>query len=280
MEQFPQYTSVSDGTNFNGNTAFHALEVILRERPSHGLDFMLNYTYSKSIDDVGSFRVNDNARLDRSLSVTDQPQSLTATAVYQSPFTKGSNFLVRSLAGGWTVSGIFSYHSGNPVAFTGSGCPGNGILGTCMPNIVPGISPRNTPQASYASPPGGVTAANYATLVHLNESAFNVSITGNSTTTGGVDVGLGTAAYVPGNAARVGADGVFGMGTYNLDAGLARSFPIWEQFKFQIRADLLNATNHVVWTGPNGGVNGSTFGKITGVANTPRDVQLSGRISW
>ena len=32
--------------------------------------------------------------------------------------------------------------------------------------------------------------------------------------------------------------------------------------------------------GPFGGVNGSTFGEISSVANQPRDVQVSGRISW
>ena len=55
FEQFPQYSSVSDGTNFDGNTAFHALELSLRERLAHGVDFMLNYTFSKAIDDVGTF---------------------------------------------------------------------------------------------------------------------------------------------------------------------------------------------------------------------------------
>jgi len=282
FEQFPQYSSVSDGTNFNGNTAFHALEVSLRERLAHGVDFMLNYTYSKSIDDVGTFRVNDNARLDRSLSVTDQPQNLTATAVYLSPFGKGkiggNNFLVRAVGSGWALSSIVVYHSGNPVAFTASGCASSAILGTCMPSPVTGQAARTI---SYNNPPGGITAANFASIVHLNPAAFNVNITGTSTATCQcTSVGLGTAGFVPGTAARVGADNVFGMGFYDVDFGLKRTFPIWEQWKFQLEADLLNSTNHVVWNSPNGGVNGSTYGEITGVNNSPRDVQVSGRISW
>ena len=83
------------------------------------------------------------------------------------------------------------------------------------------------------------------------------------------------------------------MGSYNIDLGLKRSFPIWESVKFQIEADLLNATNHVVFNGPGGAVgNGSaiesgttitgssSYGLISGVANQPRDMQLSGRLSW
>jgi hypothetical protein len=83
------------------------------------------------------------------------------------------------------------------------------------------------------------------------------------------------------------------MGTYNIDLGLKRAFPIWENVKLQFEADLLNATNHVVFGGPGGGVgsgtasesNGiitgtTTYGSITSVANQPRDMQLSARLSW
>jgi hypothetical protein len=261
---------------------------------------MFNYTFSKSMDDVGTFRTSDNARLDRSLSVTDQPENITGTVVYQSPFGKGSmaseNFLVRSIAKDWSLSGIFTYHSGSPVLFTGSGCPGT-PLGTCMPSVVPNVQPRT---ASYAKPAGGVTASStasnyYGAIHHLDLNAFTVLDATDSapTNTQQQAVGLGLAAYQVGNAARVGADNVWGMGFYNVDLGLKRSFPIWENVTFQIEADLLNATNHVVFGSPGGAVgNGSasesgttitgttTYGLITGVTNQPRDMQLSGRINW
>ena len=78
---------------------------------------MVNYTYSKAMDDVGTFRVTDNPRLDRSLSVTDQPEHLTATAVYQSPFGKGKAFgahkLVNAVGGGWIIStGLYNLSTG------------------------------------------------------------------------------------------------------------------------------------------------------------------------
>ncbi len=297
--EFPQY-GVSDSNNWTGNTNYHALQLSLRERPAHGLDFMLNYTFSKSIDDVGTFRTSDNARLDRSLSVTDQPENITGTVVYMSPFGKGSmaseNIVLRSLAKDWSVSGIFTYHSGLPVAFTGTGCGGT-PLGQCMPSAVPGVQPRT---ASYAKPPQGVTAQStasnyYGGIHHLDLNAFTVLDATNSTPTNSEqqEVGLGLAGYQVGTAARVGAYNVWGMGTYNIDLGLKRAFPIWEKVTFQIEADLLNATNHVVFSGPGGAVgNGSasetgttisgttSYGLITSVANQPRDMQLSGRLSW
>jgi hypothetical protein len=289
---YPQF-GVSDTTNFNGNTNFHALEITLRQRAAHGVDMMLNYTYSKSMDDVGTFRTTDNPRLDRSLSVTHQPQNLTGTVVYLSPFGKGSmggsNFLVRSLAKDWSLSGIVSYHTGPVVAFTGTGCPST--FGTCMPSIVPGVKARTV---SYANPPGGIVAQvgypnTFTKVQHLDPAAFTVNDASNSsqaTLTAQnpqlIGVGLGTAAYVPGNAARNGADGVYGMGFYDVDMSLKRSFPIWENVKLQFEADMSNVTNHVVWGAPGGGVGGSGYGFITApsAAIAPRDVQLAMRLSF
>ncbi len=285
-QPFPQFSGLSDTTSFAGNTNYNALQLTLRQRPARGLTFMLNYTYSKSIDDVGTFRVGDNTRLDRSISTTDQPQNLTSTAVYALPFGHGhiggDNFWVNALAGGWNLSNIFIYHSGSPLVATGSGCGGSGILGTCMPFVTPGAAARNSNK--YGN---NVTAAvgspNYfAAIPYLNTNAFYVNTSSTTVTAQGVNVGQGPALYVPGNAARVGADNVWSMGTYNFDFGIKRSFPIWREAKLQFEADCLNALNHTIFGSVGGVVNGTAaqYGTVTSVSNQPRDWQLSGRINW
>ncbi len=296
---YPQYSGVSDTTNFTGNSAYHALEMSLRQRAAHGLDLMVNYTYSKSIDDLGTFRTYDTAyaRLDRTLSATDLPQNLTATAVYSSPFGKGSmggsNFLVRELAKDWNLSGIYSYHSGAPLVPTGpsSGCGGSSILNQCMPSLVAGVTARqNAYGKNISSDP---SASNYyGTTRFLNGSAFSVNEAGTqaqvgtqagSATTGLINyVGNGPALYVPGNAPRVGADNVWSQSYYDLDMGLKRTFPLYENFKLQFEADMSNVTNHVVWGALNGAVTGSSFGEVTALAgnNAPRDVQFAARLNW
>jgi hypothetical protein len=133
-------------------------------------------------------------------------------------------------------------------------------------------------------------AANYyAKVSYLNPAAFSVLQPGTAATVGtsvtGASgtinyVGNGTALYVPGNAARVGAGNVWSMSAYNVDLGVKRTFPIWEKVSLQFEADLLNATNHVVWGSINGGVAGSSFGFVTSLGNQPRDAQISGRINW
>jgi hypothetical protein len=116
----------------------------------------------------------------------------------------------------------------------------------------------------------------------LNTNAFYVNTSSTTVTAQGVNVGQGAALYVPGNAARVGADNVWSMGAYNLDFGIKRSFPIWREAKLQFEADCLNALNHTIFGSVGGTVNGTAaqYGTVTTVANQPRDWQLSGRINW
>jgi hypothetical protein len=289
---FPQYKSITDGTSFVGNANFSALEIVLKQRSSHGLDVMLSYTYSKTIDDLGTYRVGDNPRLDRSVSTADEPQNLAASAVYQLPFGRGhiggDNFFLRSLLSDWGLSGIATYHSGFPIVVTGSGCGGASILNQCMPSVVPGNASRIN--GSYGKAAGSSTATTIANTQYINPSAFTVAINTSANAVGTVvsstsqqytNVGQGTALYVPGNAARVAASNLWGPSLFNLDMGLKRSFPIYREAKLQFEVDSLNTLNHVVFSSPNAVVNGgSSFGTIGSVANTARDFQLSARIQW
>jgi hypothetical protein len=291
---FPQYSGISDTTGFVGNENWNAVELSIRQRPAHGLNWMLNYTYSKSIDDLGTFRVGDNNRLDRSISNGDQPQNLTGTVVYKLPIGRGhmwgDNWAYRAIASDWSLAGITSYHSGFPIMITGSGCGGAGILNQCMPNVIAGQSGRqNGAYGKHIT--AAVGSANYfGSVQYLNPAAFTVQASGsasnygtsvNTASTQATYVGNGPALYVPGNASRGAALNTWGMGYYDVDMSVSRSFPIYREWAFSFRMDMSNVTNHVVWGSPNAVVNGgSSFGTLSSVSNQPRDVQVSGRISW
>jgi len=316
-QPFPQYSAVSDTTSFVGNENWNAFEVSVRQRAAHGLSWMANYTYSKSIDDLGTFRVYDNTRLDRSLSAASQPHNVTATAVYQLPIGRGhmfgDNFAYRSIASDWTVSGIALAHSGLPIVITGSGCGGSGILGTCEPNMVTGQKVR---QYNYGKTAAGnkvnwdPSSSNYIGLQqYINPAAFTVNIPGTtasygtygfvpgSTTTYATSsgpqnesysVGNGPALYAPGNASRIAPMGAFGPRTINVDMALKRTFPIYHEWKCQFELDMTNVANHVVYTQPASTTttsvvqsgNNAAFGTIVGTSNQPRDVQAALRINW
>jgi hypothetical protein len=292
---FPQFSGVSDTTSFVGNENWNALQVSLRERPSHGLNFMVNYTYSKSIDDLGTFRVGDNDRLDRSLSTADIPQNLVVSVVYALPIGRGhmwgDNAAYRWVASDWTASNIFSYHSGFPIVMVGSGCGGSSILNQCMPNIVAGQQGRANGAygKNTTSAPG---SPNYiGNIQYFNFNAFNVNVaTGgtygtctNTNSSQACYVGNGPNLYVPGNATRVAPDNLFGMGYYDDDIAVKRTFPIYREWNVAIEVDMSNLTNHVVWASPSSTVNGGTsFGTISALnsSNQPRSAQGMLRINF
>lgn len=302
---FPQYNAVSDQTSNVGNENWNALEVSVRQRLSSGLNVMVNYTWSKSIDDLGTFRASGNNRLDRSISAASQPQNLVAAVVYQLPVGRGhmwgDNLAYRAIVSDWTVSGIGTIHSGLPMLIVGSGCAGSGILGTCMPSVVPGKSGRQyawRKTASGAAISWDPNNANYIGKVsYVNPAAFTVVNSGSCATSGtgayhtytqqAYNVCNGPEDFVPGTASRVAPlPGLWSQPTYNLDMALKRSFPIYREWKFQFEVDMTNVANHVVLAAPSSVTvsstsdNAANFGIVSKVNNYPRDVQLAARISW
>jgi hypothetical protein len=301
---FPQYSGVSTATSFNGNENFHSLQISAKQRQAHGISWTASYTFSKSIDDLGTFRTYDNARLDRSLSAASQPHNFVATAVWHLPLGKGhtwgENFFYRSIVSDWSLSGIGTVRSGLPIIITGSGCASSSILNTCMPNIVAGQSLRKNNWGKAAN--GGNISwdsnnANYiGTTNYVNEQAFTVNVAGTclptSTTyhtfVGGraYSVCGGPEDYVPGNAARVAPGNMFSQKYVNVDMALKRTFPISHSWKLALEADMSNIANHATYGVPSCTVSSSTsstnFCTISGMAAAynPREVQLAGRLSW
>ena len=55
LTAFP-YQTVGDSFGYVANSNYNALQASLNMRASHGLTFMANYTWSRSIDDGGTFR--------------------------------------------------------------------------------------------------------------------------------------------------------------------------------------------------------------------------------
>ena len=166
----------------------------------------------------------------------------------------GDNLIYRAIASDWTVSGIFSYHSGFPIVLTGSGCGGSSILNQCMPSAVAGQQARAS--GAYGK---NTTAApgspNYiGNVQYLNSRAFTVATAGTSIEFRNlceqpVDTVL-RCWQRPGSvrsrqrAARCAyCSAVLLCG----HVAVKRGFPIYhESWKVEIELDMSNMTNHMV----------------------------------
>jgi hypothetical protein len=68
-------------------------------------------------------------------------------------------------------------------------------------------------------------------------------------------------------------------GINNLDASVLKDFAFPRGAYFQLRFETFNALNHASFSAPTvSSATSSSFGTITSVSNSPRAVQLGGRL--
>jgi hypothetical protein len=271
LAPYPQYQGgIGDTYDNIANSNYNAAQVIFKQRMSNGLQFQFNYTFSAEIDNNGTYRDGYlPSRVERSRGVIDEPSIVNGTAIYQLPFGENHawghrNTFERETAGGWQLSGIYTYNSGIPLTITGTGCvvPGGG---TCMPNYNPAFGGPVRINGSYGR---GQTATHL--INYLAPQAFI-----NATDT------VHYPNYTFGNVARTKPYGLRGPTSYDLDLSMKKNIKITEHWNAVFDATAINVTNVVVWGPPASNVGSpSTFGQVTSVANNSRDIQLSLRINF
>jgi hypothetical protein len=69
-------------------------------------------------------------------------------------------------------------------------------------------------------------------------------------------------------------------GTKNWDFSLFKNFDLREDLRLQFRAEMFNFTNTPVFGAPNVALNNNNFGRITGQANSPRQIQFGLKLLW
>jgi hypothetical protein len=261
LTPYPQFTGVSLIAPPAANSTYNALVVRYQKRMSNGLSLMLNYQFSKAIDDasetqaweVGDTGTRDayNWNLDRSISAHDIPQSLAATLVYDIPVGKGRPFgnnmnkVADFVAGGWQVATIMNFQTGIPDHMSASN---NGF--------------------GFAYQPPNIANGNNVSLNNPTvQQWFNTSAV------------LAPAPFTIGTAPRR-IEQLRQDGVHAADVSIMKNFIIREPLKMQFRAEFFNISNTPQFAAPNTTVGSSTFGQVTGLWNTPRDVQFGLRLDF
>jgi hypothetical protein len=297
LKPFP-FQGVSDYMGNVSNSNYHALQATFNMRPYHGITFMANYTWSRTIDNGGTFRTGydipaafsgtgtawKQGRIERTVSTTNQPQHLVITGVWDMPFGKtvfADNAWSRAILGGFRFSQVFQTFSGSPLPITATTCGTNPAQANCMPTY-------NTNFVGQARIHGkwghGVNTAFDPTTGTFNFSKPNTS-TAASSANQFVDVSsfVQTPANVFGNTARTAPYNIYGPGNYQLDIALARTFPLHlgESSRLTLRAEMYNLTNHTLFGVASTVWGNSNFAQVTNTPSyTRRSAQLSGRIEF
>ena len=261
LKPYPQYSSLSNPWLDVGKSSYNSLQTTFNRRMASGLTFMINYTFSKEMDDLAGIRLPGANYLEYSVGALDRKHVLTSTAVYQLPFGAGrkhnsDNLIVRSLISGWQLSGIFTAATGAPLSVGGT-CTGGGIIdASCYPNYTPGFSGS----ATQGSKPTTVVEAS---TPHLNKAAFT-----------------NPAVYTYGNAARTAPYGLFAPTLTDIDASVRREIAIHEAVRLAVQADVFNLPNAVYFTAPNTTLDSANYGFYSAQANQARKFQLSARVTF
>jgi hypothetical protein len=253
------YIVPSNWTRSWGSASYNSLQFMADGRYAKGLTYRISYTWSKNLDygASGFFAAEDysvqnpyNIAPDHSVSGYDLTHVFVGNWVYELPFGKGKTFQTGSRAvdyvvGGWQVNGIALLRSGQPYTLQVAGDLANtGNSNYLRPNVV-GDWHVGTPTRT----------------AWFNKAAF-----------------AAPAAYTFGNMGR---NVLRSDWNRTCDLSVFRQFPIkGDRTKLEFRAEAFNVFNKQIYAAPTNAFTNATFGQVTAIANTPRQMQLSLKIKF
>ena len=274
---FPQYGNMANTGHYVGVSNYNALQMKVEQRFRNGGALLGAYTFSKILTNAetltswldgspGGTGYQDTNDLSKeyAISTFDSRQRLVVSYVYQLPFGRGQPWLAHTsgftngIIGGWGVNGVTVFQEGFPLGFTAT--PNNtatyALAGGLRPNVTAGCQKKINGPMFYRL--GGTgTTSNY-----FNTSCFTIP-----------------GIFTYGNESR--SDNQLRTpGIANYDFALFKDTAIREKVTFQLRVEAFNLFNRTQFAPPNQVAGNSQFGQITAQQNSPRLLQLAGRLSF
>lgn len=236
------------------NSNYNSLQAKLQKQFSHGLDFLLTYTWGKALGDsegAGGFANNYDVRASYGPMSWDRTQEVTLTHNWDLPFGRdrhwklGGNRIADAVVGGWRLSGVHSFGSGLPFTPTVANAP---LLNTNFNYVTADVI-------------GNPSVANQSASEWFNPAAFS-------------------EPQQPFRNGTAGRDSLRGPALYLSDLSLAKNLIPSERWRLDLRADAINAFNHVNLGLPNAVVDVAGAGQITSVQVPMRQMQFGVHMSF
>ncbi len=276
LRPFPQYGGIdtySGGGDHSGHSTYHAGIIRYEKRSTGGMTLNASYVFSKILTDSdtywGSGQALDqyNRGLEKSIGQFDITHNVKFSTIYELPFGKGKKWMNNGFAstafGGWRVSGIGYYASGQPLGLnTSVGTPSVLFAGGTNRPI---ISSYDNWRGSQA---GG--SFNPSTDRFVQPSSFFPAQVGTY---------AGTTQYF-GNQTRYNPK-LRQFANLTENVSIAKSFAFTERIRLDFRAEAFNIFNrHRFGTGSLQ-IQSAQFGQLTSsgdLLNSPRQMQLGAKL--
>lgn len=231
---------------------------------SHGFQFMSNYTWGKTVSDypwINNLQANGQPGFsgfqypniwDRGESSLSHRHRFVYSGIWSPVYGQAWSPWARIPLTGWRISAIGTLESGDALSISNVETSANDFAG---------------PDELFVQGNPNLGHSDKSFFQEFNTSKFSLppnGVRGNS--------GLGT---------------VRGPGQNNLDLSLAKTFPLYERFNVQFRADAFNFFNHTQWNGaqtvypyaPVGNYGNVPFGQATG-AREARILQVGAKLAF
>ncbi len=268
-----------------GRSNYNAGTLKLRKQFSQGVTFLLTYTYSKLLDDVGNVTNGGGGGSKPFQSFQDinnlygySPQDMTHRFTFyhdvQFPFGPGRKFLgnptsiggkiLNGFIGGWEYAGIWIYRSGTPL------------------NFVPQVT--NVSQYSGVDSLWGSITGNMAQITPSNYQGDNQVLSSGLNNPASMTVRRFDSSrftqpvdMTPGNVPPI-YPWIRNPGAATYDGSLMKNFPLFREGMYmQFRIEAQNMFNIRGLGNYDTAVGDPNFGLITSSAQNPRNMQISAR---
>jgi hypothetical protein len=222
---FPNFGIINQ-IESDGSSNYNSLQAALKMKSWHGLTSQLTYTWAHALDDMTQYRgaLPQNSldlRDDYGNSDFDTRQNFTALLSYELPGpSKGAQWLLR----GWQVSGLLSFHTGQPfTVLTEDDNSGTN-------EFVQRVNEVGDPFADVSH--NTMVTANGTKFVQwINPAAF--------------------ALPAEGTFGTMGRNQLYGPGFGDVDFSVLKNFRINERLKLQFRTEIYNLFNRLNLAAPN-----------------------------
>jgi hypothetical protein len=221
------YTGFAGISTFqtDANSNYNSLQVEVTRRFGAGLSLQSSYTWSKSTDDTSTPQNSYGPRsLSWGLSGFDRTHTFVTSYVWDIPIGRKATGWQRQVIGGWQLSGITTFQSGDP--FSIGGVDWAGVGNGQRPNLV-GKLTRPKTKTEWFDP-----------------SVF--------------------AAPALGTWGDSGVDIVRGPGMNNWDIDISKHFRLTERANLEFRSEFYNVWNHTQWSAVNGSFGSGAIGQVDG----------------
>jgi hypothetical protein len=293
-----------NGTLWQANSFYHAMQVDLAKRVSHGIQFHVAYTFGKSIDTLSASEADDSypnglfnqlffdQRTTRGLSDFNVAETLVLSATWEIPSPKKGSAFAEWALGGWQLVGLYKASTGQPFTPIMGGDPVGSQLDETgeVPNIVSGCNPINKNFKQDSTPIYlnincfGLPTVPTASLGSLPFSCLPFSGAAAPAPTG--------QTYCANLRGNLGRNSIIGPGLSKLDFSVFKNNHIRrisENFNAQFRAEIFNIFNRANFGSPtdnlaafdqNGVPQTTTVGLLDSTQTTSRQIQFALKLIW